>query len=129
MATVPNFTLVINVGNVLVSVAILKHMNVTHEEPKQFKCPKKNCFRGYSTESDLRKHVRTHTNTKQKCTHAGCKYSSNDPRNFKSHMKSAHSKKLRHFCPYCKKGFHHSMQMLQHKTKCKELKCSDSPTF
>ena len=57
---------------------LLTH-EATHGEPKQFKCPKKNCFRGYSTASNLRKHVRTHSNTKQKCTHKGCTYSSNDP--------------------------------------------------
>ena len=107
----------------------LRTHEATHEEPKQFKCPNKNCFRGYSTESDLRKHVRTHSNTKQKCTHKGCTYSSNDPRNFKSHVTSAHTKKLRFFCPHCNKGFHHNTQMQHHKCKCKKLKRSDSPTF
>ena len=107
----------------------LRTHEATHDEPKQFKCPNKNCFRGYSTESDLRKHVRTHSNTKQKCTHKGCIYSSKDPRNYKAHLISAHSKKLRFFCPHCNKGFHHNTQMQRHKNKCTKLKRSDSPTF
>ena len=106
----------------------LKTHEESHNDPKHFKCSARNCNRGYLSKSDLVKHERTHTRSVLKCTHKGCKYFTKDDRNLKSHLKS-HTKKLRHFCPVCNKGFVHNTQMLRHKNKCPKLKRSDSPVF
>ena len=72
-------------GKGFIFLSHLKTHEESHAEPKRFKCSVKNCYCGYSTKSDLAKHERTHTRSLLKCSHKGCKYSTRDDRNMKSH--------------------------------------------
>ena len=101
---------------------------LSHAPPKQFMCSKRNCDRGYSTKSDLRKHEKTHTAKIIKCKYEGCIYKTKDPRNYSTHLKT-HTQKKNHWCSYCGKGFTHSNQLTRHKKSCIKVKRSDSPTF
>ena len=107
------------------------HLNthlLCHNPPKQFMCSKRNCNRGYSSKSDLRKHEKTHSAKWIRCEYENCTYKTKDSRNYDTHQKT-HTQKKGHWCPYCKRGFIHSNQLTRHKKVCTSVKRSDSPTF
>ena len=106
----------------------LKTHQLCHNPPKQFTCNKRNCNRGYSSKSDLKKHEKTHTAKWIRCKHEGCTYKTKDLRNYNTHQKT-HTQKKGHKCPFCGKGFIHSNQLTRHKKVCIKVERSDSPTF
>ena len=106
----------------------LKTHQLCHNPPKQFMCSKRNCTRGYSCKSDLKKHEKTHNAKWIRCNHEGCTYKTKDSRNYTTHQKT-HTQKKGHKCPYCGKGFTHSNQLTRHKKVCIKVERSDSPTF
>ena len=106
----------------------LKTHQLCHNPPKQFMCSKRNCTRGYSSKSDLKKHEKTHNAKWIRCKYEGCTYKTKDSRNYTTHQKT-HTQKKGHRCPYCGKGFTHSNQLTRHKKVCIKVERSDSPTF
>ena len=78
-------------------------------------CVYAGCNKSYCQPSDLNAHAKTHYTLLMTCEH--CKYSTNDIRNLKLHMRK-HTQVQTFHCKQCDHMFTHTMQLIQHRPKC-----------
>nr|XP_020633817.1 zinc finger protein 711 isoform X6 [Pogona vitticeps] len=87
------------------------HILSVHTKDLPFKC--KRCKRGFRQQTELKKHMKTHSGRKvYQCQY--CEYSTTDASGFKRHVISIHTKDYPHRCEYCKKGFRRPSEKNQH---------------
>ncbi|XP_060106155.1 zinc finger protein 711 isoform X3 [Heteronotia binoei] len=87
------------------------HILSVHTKDLPFKC--KRCKRGFRQQTELKKHMKTHSGRKvYLCQY--CEYSTTDASGFKRHVISIHTKDYPHRCEYCKKGFRRPSEKNQH---------------
>ncbi|KAJ8405753.1 hypothetical protein AAFF_G00311900 [Aldrovandia affinis] len=88
-----------------------RHILSVHTKDLPFKC--KRCKRGFRQQSELKKHMKTHSGRKvYQCQY--CEYNTTDASGFKRHVISIHTKDYPHRCDYCKKGFRRPSEKNQH---------------
>uniref|UniRef100_A0A4W3H7A1 Zinc finger protein 711 n=1 Tax=Callorhinchus milii TaxID=7868 RepID=A0A4W3H7A1_CALMI len=88
-----------------------RHILSVHTKDLPFKC--KRCKREFRQQSDLKKHMKTHSGKKvYQCEY--CEYSTTDASGFKRHVISIHTKDYPHRCEFCKKGFRRPSEKNQH---------------
>ncbi|XP_053437393.1 zinc finger X-chromosomal protein-like isoform X1 [Nycticebus coucang] len=91
-----------------------RHILSVHTKDLPFRC--KRCRKGFKQQSDLKKHMKTHSGRKvYQCEY--CDYSTTDASGFKRHVISIHTKDYPHRCEYCKKGFRRPSEKNQHITR------------
>ncbi|XP_005371910.1 zinc finger X-chromosomal protein isoform X1 [Microtus oregoni] len=88
-----------------------RHILSVHTKDLPFRC--KRCRKGFRQQSELKKHMKTHSGRKvYQCEY--CEYSTTDASGFKRHVISIHTKDYPHRCEYCKKGFRRPSEKNQH---------------
>ncbi|XP_072126643.1 zinc finger protein 711 isoform X3 [Mobula birostris] len=88
-----------------------RHILSVHTKDLPFKC--KRCKREFRQQSELKKHMKTHSGKKvYQCEY--CEYSTTDASGFKRHVISIHTKDYPHRCEFCKKGFRRPSEKNQH---------------
>ena len=87
----------------------LKQHRFKHHTLSAFPCSK--CDKTYKQEGKLIKHLKVHENKTYSCT--DCKYSTQDPRNLKHHVK-LHMDSFPYMCDSCNKFFRFWMQKKHH---------------
>ncbi|XP_072519474.1 zinc finger protein 711 isoform X2 [Salminus brasiliensis] len=88
-----------------------RHILSVHTKDLPFKC--KRCKRGFRHQTELKKHMKTHSGRKvYQCQY--CEYNTADASGFKRHVISIHTKDYPHRCDYCKKGFRRPSEKNQH---------------
>ncbi|KAI4886934.1 hypothetical protein NFI96_030453 [Prochilodus magdalenae] len=88
-----------------------RHILSVHTKDLPFKC--KRCKRGFRQQTELKKHMKTHSGRKvYQCQY--CEYNTADASGFKRHVISIHTKDYPHRCDYCKKGFRRPSEKNQH---------------
>ncbi|XP_006759405.1 PREDICTED: zinc finger X-chromosomal protein isoform X1 [Myotis davidii] len=88
-----------------------RHILSVHIKDLPFKC--KRCRKGFRQQSELKKHMKTHSSRKvYQCEH--CEYNTTDASGFKRHVISIHTKDYPHRCEYCQKGFRRPSEKNQH---------------
>ncbi|XP_005871613.1 PREDICTED: zinc finger X-chromosomal protein isoform X1 [Myotis brandtii] len=88
-----------------------RHILSVHIKDLPFRC--KRCRKGFRQQSELKKHMKTHSGRKvYQCEH--CEYNTTDASGFKRHVISIHTKDYPHRCEYCQKGFRRPSEKNQH---------------
>ena len=89
------------------------HMKMVHDKIKDHHC--EHCDNAFSTKSDLKRHMITHSDWNRiKCRKCGKIIASQ--LYLKAHIKRVHEKIKDHHCEYCDKAFSTSSDLSKHKT-------------